>query len=80
MAKNWIEQNYPIGQEVIVSGEGSGTIENHTTEIPPVGHGLRTAGIIVRHPNNSRTEVEASFLNEDGSDGPFVQKVPKNGR
>ncbi len=80
MTKSWIEQNYPIGLEVEVLGEGPGTIESHTVEVPKVGRGLRTSGIIVQHSDNSRTEVEAAFLNEDGSDGPFVQKVKSHGR
>ena len=71
---NWITENYPVGQEVVVAGEGPGIIENHTCEKIPCAPGMRAAGIIVQLADNSRTEVEAEFLNEDGSDGPFVQK------
>ena len=71
---NWIDKQYPVGQEVEVLGDGSGVISNHTEEANYDKPGMHTAGIIVQLDAGGWTEVEASFLNEDGSSGPYVVK------
>ena len=70
---NWVDQKYPKGLEVEVLDEGSGTVVNHTCEANYGEAGMHSSGIIVRLDAGGYTEVEAEFLNEDGSSGPYIQ-------